>query len=118
MPHWFQRAGVGFNHLTELVARWGIVGPRVVRHVAGTIMLLLQLFLIASGNLSFLNWLTIVPILACFDDGALRRVLPRAIVARAERAAATARRPSWADRGVTFALVALVAVLSVNPVRN
>ena len=54
-------------------------------------MLAFQVMLIVSGNLSFLNWLTIVPILACFDDSLLRRVLPRALVARAERAAAAAR---------------------------
>jgi hypothetical protein len=53
-------------------------------------MLAFQLTLILSGNLSFLNWLTIVPILACFDDGLLRRVLPRRLVRRAEQAAAAA----------------------------
>lgn len=31
----------------------------------------LQVVLIVSGNLSFLNWLTIVPSLSCFDDSAL-----------------------------------------------
>jgi len=31
----------------------------------------LQIVLIISGNLSFLNWLTIVPSLACFDDQSL-----------------------------------------------
>lgn len=30
-----------------------------------------QVVLIISGNLSFLNWLTVVPSLACFDDAAL-----------------------------------------------
>ena len=30
--------------------------------------ILFQVILIMSGNLSFLNWLTIVPSLACFDD--------------------------------------------------
>lgn len=30
-----------------------------------------QVVLIVSGNLSFLNWLTIVPSLACFDDASL-----------------------------------------------
>ena len=33
--------------------------------------LVLQVVLIVSGNLSFLNWLTIVPSLACFDDASL-----------------------------------------------
>ena len=30
-----------------------------------------QVVLIISGNLSFLNWLTILPCLACFDDASL-----------------------------------------------
>lgn len=36
----------------------------------------LQVILIISGNLSFLNWLTIVPSLACFDDAALGFLFP------------------------------------------
>lgn len=35
------------------------------------VSLSLQVVLIVSGNLSFLNWLTIVPSLSCFDDSAL-----------------------------------------------
>ena len=35
MPRWFHRAGVLFNHLTELVAPWFVFGPRRARHVAG-----------------------------------------------------------------------------------
>jgi len=89
-PHWFQKLGVVFNHVAELVAPWFVAWPRVARLAAGALMLAFQLTLIVSGNLSFLNWLTIVPILACFDDGFLRRVLPRWVVARAERAAAEA----------------------------
>ena len=50
---------------------------RRLRIVAGALMLGFQLVLIASGNLSFLNWLTIVPILACFDDRALLAIVPR-----------------------------------------
>jgi hypothetical protein len=80
-------------------------------------MLGFQGVLILSGNLSFLNWLTIVPILACFDDGMLARVLPRALVARAERAAAEAVA-SRAQRVVCFALAGLVGVLSLDPVLN
>lgn len=32
--------------------------------------------LIISGNLSFLNWLTIVPSVACFDDATLGFLFP------------------------------------------
>ena len=63
-------------------------------------MLALQIILIASGNLAFLNWLTLVPILACFDDGFWRRLLPARLVARAEAASSAARpsRGAGADR--------------------
>jgi hypothetical protein len=117
MPAWTRRAGVLFNHLTELVAPWFAFGPRVARHAAGAIMLAFQATLILSGNLSFLNYLTIVPILACFDDSLLRRVLPRRLVARALHAAAAAR-PSRAHQAAAWALTALVAVLSIAPARN
>ena len=116
-PHWFQKGGVLFNYLAELVAPWFAFWPRAARHVAGGVLLAFQVSLILSGNLSFLNWLTIVPIVACFDDALLRRVLPRPLVARAERAAAEAR-PSRAQPVVAAALVVLVGVLSIDPVRN
>src|SRR4029079_6820282 len=88
-----------------------------VRFVGGALMAALQLVLIASGNLSFLNWLTLVPIAACFDDGLWRRVLPRFLVARAERARAVAA-PSRAQGATTLALGAAVALLSIGPVVN
>ena len=68
--------GVLFNHFCELVVPWFAFGPRRVRRVAGFFLVAFQLTLIASGNLSFLNWLTIVPALACFDDDAWARLLP------------------------------------------
>jgi len=117
MPRWVHRGGVIFNHVSELVAPWFAFWPRLARHVAGAVMLAFQATLILSGNLSFLNWLTIVPILACFDDGFFARVLPRRIVARAARAAEEAR-PSRAHDVAVWALVVVVATLSVQPVRN
>ena len=111
------KAGVLFNYLAELVAPFFAFGPRRARYAAGAVMAALQIVLLASGNLSFLNWLTLVPILACFDDGLWRRVLPRALVARADAARAGAA-PSRAQGVVTAGLVALVAFLSVSPVKN
>ena len=45
--------------------------------IAGLVLAGLQFFLILSGNLSFLNWLTLVPIIACFDDKFLSRLVLR-----------------------------------------
>jgi hypothetical protein len=117
LPHRVHAAGVLLNHLTELVAPWFAFGPRRARHLAAAAMLLLQLGLIASGNLSFLNYLTIVPILGCFDDRLLRRLLPRRLAERADRARREAE-PSEAGRVATSSLFALVLVLSIFPVAN
>ena len=79
--------GTAWNHFIELVVPWFAFGPRRARHIAGVLLVSFQLFLILSGNLSFLNYLTIVPMLACFDDSLLGKILPKALVARAQRAA-------------------------------
>jgi len=117
MPRWFHHGGALFNHLVELVCPFFVSNPRSLRLVAGALMVVFQAILILSGNLSFLNYLTIVPVLACFDDDVLRSLLPRRLVARADRAAAQAA-PSRGQAVAAWALSAVVAVLSVNPVLN
>ena len=96
--------GVAFNHVVEVVAPWFVFGPRRLRLIAGVAMAAFQVVLIASGNLAFLNWLTLVPILACFDDDFVLRCLPRRArawltarlpAATARRSPARARRSRW-----------------------
>lgn len=71
--------GVLFNHVVEVVLPWFAFGPRRLRLVAAFAMAAFQIVLIASGNLAFLNWLTLVPILACLDDDVLLRMCPRRV---------------------------------------
>jgi hypothetical protein len=118
LPRWVHQIGVMFNHLAELAAPWLMFWPRRARHAAGIVCVGFQVMLILSGNLSFLNWLTLVPAIACFDDALLERVLPRRLAARARAAAAAAAPPSTAGRYATWALVAVVALLSIPPVLN
>jgi lipase maturation factor len=117
MPKWFHRSGVVWNHVCELGAPWLGFGPRRIRHVGGFLMVTFQIILIFSGNLSFLNYLTIVPMLACFDDSLLRRVLPGALVRRSDRAVLQAR-PSGGQTIIVAVLALLVAFLSYDPVMN
>ena len=117
LPRLVLKAGVLGNHAAELVAPWFVFWPRRARHLAGLVIVAFQLVLIASGNLSFLNWLTIIPALACFDDSFWSRVLPGALVRRAE-AAAEAAEPSPPMEITAWLVAALIAVLSVAPVRN
>jgi hypothetical protein len=81
------------------------------------LIVLFQLMLILSGNLSFLNWLTLVPALACFDDSFWAKILPGALVRRAEAAAAGAET-SRPMRVTAWAVAGLVALLSIRPVAN
>jgi hypothetical protein len=117
MPLWFHKAGVLYNFLAELVAPWGLVSGRRIRTVAGCLMAAFQIILISSGNLSFLNWLTLVPILSCFDDGFWHFLLPRPLVEKANLAIYRSQNnPS--SQFAAWGLTALVAFLSVNPVLN
>jgi hypothetical protein len=116
-PHAVHAAQVLFSHFVELVVPWFAFGFRRWRHAAGALLVLFQLSLIASGNLSFLNWLTIVPALACFDDTALVRLFPsRRRPALLERFAAL--RPTPVQRRVPQVVGVVVAILSVGPVVN
>ena len=112
-PLWFHKLGTAWNHFVENIVPWFSFGPRRVRHLAGLLLVSFQLFLIISGNLSFLNCVTIIPILACFDDSFWRRVLPRWITrSRAEEPS------SPLQTGVAIAVFLLVAWLSIAPLTN
>lgn len=115
---WFHRAGVLVNHAVELVVPWfGFYGRRA-RHVAGVLMAGFMVILIVTGNLSFLNWLTIIPALACFDDSFWRKVLPRAISARAEASSAKGLNCSRPHLIITAIYAGIVIWLSIAPVKN
>jgi hypothetical protein len=117
LPKPVLRVGVGFNHLAELIAPWLVFWPLLARYAGGAIIIVFQVVLILSGNLSFLNWLTIIPALACFDDSLWSKILPRPLARRAELAAASAS-PSRLMRITAWVVTCLVAVLSIQPVAN
>ncbi len=118
MPHWFQKCGVAWNHFVELVVPWFGFYGRTARRLAGILMAGFMIVLILSGNLSFLNWLTIIPCLACFDDSFWRKVLPSFITRRAPGPEAVALPPSQGRFIVSLAFAGIVACLSAGPVRN
>lgn len=115
LPAAVHEAGVVFNHVAELVLPWFVFGPRRLRLVAGLGMIAFQATLILSGNLSYLNWLTIVPCLACLDDAFLRRLLPARLTSRAPLPSPPATRPA---RLAAAAYAVLVAWLSLDVIAN
>jgi hypothetical protein len=121
LPLAAHKAGALFNHLVELVAPFGLFGPRRVRHVAGALIVAFQVTLILSGNLSFLNWLTIAVTLPAFDDDFFVALLPARFRARVESqldAARAGAKQSTARRRVIVGLCVIVGALSIFPVVN
>lgn len=117
-PAWTRTAGVLFNHLAELVAPFGVFGPRRVRLVSGIVIVTFQSILILSGNLSFLNWLTLLIALACFDDGVFRRLMPRRFHPRLLSLRRECGEPSRARRMTLLGLAIVIGALSLNPLVN
>jgi hypothetical protein len=117
LPRAILKAGVWYNFLAELIAPLFIFWPRIARHIAGMVILLLQFMLIASGNLSFLNWLTIIPCLACFDDGFWSKILPPPIVRRATKAMRN-EEPSRPMTITAWVITIIIALLSIQPLIN
>ena len=108
-PAWMHRGGVLFNHFAELAVPFAYFLPQPLSSIAGLIAILFQLLIMAGGNLSWLNFLTIVIAIPTLDDRFFRKL----------RFAAPELKPtSIGFRALTIALTMLVAILSVNPVRN
>ena len=109
LPHSVLHAGVAFNHVVEVGVPFLYLLPQPIAAVGGVLTILFQGILIAGGNLSWLNWLTVVLCVPTLDDRWLSWLPmtppPLAVEASAHRIAV----------GV---LAAIVAVLSINPVLN
>jgi len=116
LPHPVLQAGVLWNFLAELVAPWFVFWPRIGRHIAGSVIVLFMLGIALSGNLSFLNWLSIVPALACFDDSFWSRILP--LGGGGATKANANQRKSFAAQAAAVGLTCLVVWRSIDPVMN
>jgi hypothetical protein len=109
-PEWTHKAGVAVNYFAELVAPFGYFAPQPVASIAGLITILFQLMIFSSGNLSWLNFLTMVLAIPMLDDRLLAIVVPIR--------APELRPPALLFRGAIYGVALLAAVLSINPVRN
>ncbi|XP_054604985.1 lipase maturation factor 1 isoform X2 [Nothobranchius furzeri] len=127
-PWWFHRFETLSNHFIELIAPFFTFLGRRMCMVNGAIQILFQVVLIISGNLSFLNWLTIVPSLACFDDASLGFLFSRGSGAQQsvlelqkEKSAGRTPKPTKGTlirRVVNVSLAVLIGYLSIPVVMN
>ena len=111
--HWLPRSilhgGVAFNHVVELIVPFGYFLPQPFAGIAGLITITFQLTLIVSGNLSWLNWLTIVLAFTTLDNRFFAW-LPVSIPA--------IQPLPQVQRVAVYALGVLVAYLSIAPTLN
>lgn len=103
--------------IVELVVPWFSFWPRPGRIAAGLLMIGLQVILIIGGNFSFLNWLTIVPALACFDDRFYSWIFRGRLAAQAARAQEK-ETPSAVMQGASYAVAALVGIFTMFVIAN
>ncbi|MEH0548515.1 lipase maturation factor family protein [Streptomyces sp. B21-105] len=103
LPKPLHRVEAAANHVTQLVVPFALFAPQPVASAAAALMILTQLWLVLSGNFSWLNWITVVlavPALALPSD---HRPGPGA--------------PLWYEVTV-LAVAALLLFLSHRPVLN
>ena len=109
LPETVHKAGVAINHVVELAVPFAYFAPQPIAGIAGLVTIAFQGVLIVSGNLSWLNWLTLVLCIPTLDDRFLSW-LPNSPPALSE--------PELVHRGAIYVLAAVVALLSVAPTLN
>ncbi|GAA1368690.1 lipase maturation factor family protein [Catellatospora chokoriensis] len=105
LPRPLHRAEVAANHVTQLVVPFGLFLPQPVASAAAAVIIVTQLWLVASGNFSWLNWIAIILAASALD---LSPLLGTGVAATG---------PPW-YQALVLAAAALVIVLSYRPARN
>jgi hypothetical protein len=104
LPKPLHRVEVAANHVTQLVVPVLLFTPQPIATAAASLMIVTQLWLVLSGNFSWLNWITIVLALSAVDfQGTAPSSVPDA--------------PLWYEI-LVLAVAALLAGLSYHPVAN
>jgi hypothetical protein len=111
LPKPLHRVEVAGNHFAQLVVPFGLFAPQPVASVAAAIIVITHLWLVASGNFAWLNWLTIILAASAIDGSRVAAVLP------VPEPPALPGAPPW-FAGLVIAFTAAVLVLSYWPARN
>jgi len=113
MPKWWHRAEVAGNHVTQMVVPFLLFLPQPTASVAAAVIVFTQLWLVATGNFAWLNWITIVLAFCGVGDDVVHRLVPGIHADLGSPAAA----PLWWNVLVLAASL-LIVVASVPAVGN
>ena len=111
LPLPLHRVEVAANHVAQLAVPFLLFTPQPVAGIAAAVIIVTQLWLMVSGNFSWLNAVTIALALPALGDGILGRLLP---VSPPDTLVDV---PMWHD-AIVIAVTVVVAVLSYRPVAN
>ena len=103
LPRPLHRVEAAANHVTQLAVPFLLFTPQPVATAAASLMILTQLWLVLSGNFSWLNWVTVVLALSAVEFPSDPPPLPGT--------------PVWYEV-LVLAVAALLVGLSYRPVRN
>ncbi len=112
LPRPLHRAEAAANHVAQLIVPFGLFLPQPAATWAAAVVIVTQLWLVASGNFAWLNWLTMILAVAAVDGALLARHLPLP-----GPPADQPDTPAWFTATV-LAAAFLVAALSYWPIRN
>lgn len=127
LPKAWHRLEVLGNHFAQLVVPFFLFAPQPLASVAAGIIVFTQLWLVASGNFAWLNWMAILLAFAAVSDPVAHAVIPAipldwhsaaggADAAPGVAAAGTQAPAAWLV--VVLVATVLLVVLSYRPAQN
>ncbi|BBY03834.1 lipase maturation factor family protein [Mycobacterium seoulense] len=111
LPKPLHRIEVAGNHFAQLIVPFGLFAPQPAASIAAAIVVVTQLWLVASGNFAWLNWVTILLACSAIDDSSIS-----ALFGMPAHPAFSAT-PLWFVT-LVVAFAAAVLFMSYWPVRN
>ena len=111
LPKPLHRIEVAGNHFSQLIVPFGLFAPQPVASIAAAIIVVTQLWLVASGNFAWLNWVTILLACSAIDDSSIAALL--GVPAHS----AFSTPPLW-FAALVVGFAAAVLFMSYWPVRN
>lgn len=111
LPESLHKIETGFNHFVQLIVVWGLFLPQPVASICALLIILSQLYLIISGNYSWLNWMTLSLGFAGISDSVFNMFISIPV------ATSSATLP-LALNIIVILLGLMVIYMSINPIKN
>lgn len=110
LPRFLHRISVLFSHFVQVIVPFALFAPQPFSSIAGGLIIFHQLWLIVSGNYSWLNWLTVILGVSAFSDSAMAGLIPFSFHE-------TIARPAIFN-AVLYVIAAGTILLSIQPAMN